>query len=142
MSLRVLHNGAGSPLGGLLHAVRLILSDAVKSISHIAGSTCDVISQVSSVKVDSLDRLITADIDNFFMSPTHAQLCLSLEKAALAFLIPAVKFLLQEQRVTFKGVTYRALKGSGRGSQISSDLCDLAYFHLCESQFYISEFAV
>ena len=63
-------------------------------------------------------------LTTFFMEAEHADLlrCLS-EDSAVKCLLPGVKFLLDEQYVQFGGECYKGIKGSGVGSQISSDIC-------------------
>jgi len=136
VSLRVLHNGSGSPLGGLLHTVRIILSRRVKQLAHIVHATQEFTSKVSSIVIAPNDRFVVGDITDFFMAETHARLLhgLSLDPD-LDFLVPCVKFLLEEQFVCLFNKIYRVKVGSGMGSQISSDLCDISFYWLAESHF-------
>jgi hypothetical protein len=101
VSLRVAHNGSRSPLGGLLHVVRLLLFRRVRQLKHIAHSTTEVTNQLAGLTVSPTDRLITGDVGDFFMVETHARLLhgLSLDPE-VCFLVPCVRFLLEEQFVT------------------------------------------
>ena len=133
---RLLHDAGRSPLGGLMHIVRLQLAKINTSLPHLCFSTSDVISQIRNLQISEHDRLITADIVDFFMSPSHSDLVNNAcSHPDARHLRDSIEFLLQEQyiHVATSNTLYRVIKGSGMGTQISSDLCDLAFFQLVES---------
>jgi hypothetical protein len=137
INCRLLHDAGRSPLGGLMHIVRLQLAAINSQLQHLCFSTQDVTSQIRNLQISEHDRLVTADIKDFFMEASHETLVTqACSHPGASHLRNAIQFLLSEQYVHV-GMTnrlYKVIKGSGMGTQISSDLCDLAFFQLVESE--------
>jgi hypothetical protein len=135
VGLRILHNGGRSPLGGIANVVAREIHKLVVQFPHLAFDTSQAISILSSGHIEPGDCMVTLDIVDFFMAAAHDKLLgVVRNNASTARLYRAVQFVLANQYVKnpVDGTILRVIKGSGMGSQISSDLSDLAFHDLVE----------
>ena len=138
MCVRLLHDSGGHALSGLASVVRHHIVGVTKSLKHIMASTRDVTKILDTIQVRPSSRLVRLDVENFFMDAEHADLVsLICSHASLAPLKEALNFMLLHQYVEFDNQIFQVVKGSGMGSQASSDICDLAFHMQVESKMRI-----
>jgi hypothetical protein len=121
VSVRVIHDAGRSPLGGLAHVCKRVLHQALVGLKHIAFSTQDVIEQLTAVHVGASDRLVTADVENFFMDASHDFLLDTIcAEPSFRHLRAALELLLAEQYVCTRlfgySARYQVIRGSGMGT--------------------------
>ena len=136
MFCRLLHDASRNTLGGLGHICRYHLSAINKELPHLCFSTKDVTSRLADVPLGPSSRLLVLDIQDFFMAADHKDLIADVTShPQAADLRQALQFLLWEQYAysPLLGSYFQVLKGSGMGTQLSSDVCDLAFFQRVES---------
>ena len=116
-----------------MSVVRLLLARRLEPLKHIMYSTDQAIAAISGLTLGPEHRLCKADVEDFFMKANHGQM-LALIRAdpETSKQERVVEFLLFNQLVRFDRKVYRVKVGSGMGSQLSSDLCDLCFYLLVE----------
>ena len=141
VSIRVLHDAGRSPLGGLAHVIRYILSPCNHDNDYLCFSTGQARDKACSTPIDPQDRLVAADVEDFFMAEklTHDTL-INAACEKFPFLREPLSHLLFHQYVSWKSFKWQVTIGSGMGTQFSSDLCDLTYAAIVESRLLLPSF--
>lgn len=136
VGVRILHNGGQSPLTAIMRFLRIGFADSLKQCSHLCFSTSDFISKLRSVKVGPDDKLVRLDLEDFFMAVSHNTLCDFAYPLGPQCYKDALRFILSSQFVKSSDPDglFQVVKGSGMGTEISGDLCDLVLFNLAEAE--------
>ena len=126
-----------------MNIVRAYLFDHISRHEYIVFSTSEVLGRLRKLKFVPGDILATIDIEGFFMAAEH---CVHVNSVACTpgvdFCKNSVEFLLGHQFAfdPLSKALYQVIKGSGMGSQLSSDLCDFTFWEVLESRIINPDF--
>ena len=142
--LRAIHSATKNPLVPLGKYVAWKLRKVLSRERHILNSVEEFHSRIEELELDQEDRLITADVKDFFVVGDHWYLA----KMAASILEPkdrnlierVILFLLRNQFVTStlceSGGIFQVEQGSGIGFVASGEISDSVFLAVMERQYH------
>ena len=140
ISIRVLHDNSSTPFLALGRWISKMVRPALlQQGPHIVINTPGLLTMINSVSIEPNDMLVKADVKDYFMSGSHANLAEYTSRFCDADYKSSVKdaceFLLHYQFVNLdeqNAEMHQVVEGAGMGLNASGDIADCAF--LCDRE--------